>query len=235
MSRMIGAEKYGLSRHDVIGGNFRKWTAPTLNLTVAIVCKECNNGWMSDLETRVAPVISRMAMSSGGRFSLTTADIIALAAFGFKTTVIADFMNIDRKPFFLPSVRVEFGRFRRIPPRVQMWLGALTGTGVIGMCHSFYDQVRTGTLNGLELYVLTYGVASVIIQVAAFRWRRRRKGSIGDKLIQDPNMDAITPQLWPSRRTTIDWPLAHGLKAEQIETFSNRWRSMFLVRGGSSY
>ena len=42
----------------------RSWRVARAGVRVRLVCGECNNGWMSDLETRVKPVIEPLLEDS---------------------------------------------------------------------------------------------------------------------------------------------------------------------------
>lgn len=226
---ILGANKYDFQKIDHIEGTCLVWTSKSLNLKARVVCKDCNNGWMSDIENRRAkPVISEM-MKHSRPFSLSAHQLESLAIFAFKTFVVADHMMDDRKPFFSPALRSKFRISLAIPSRVQMWLAMASG-GAPAIAWSNYTQSRGGLLNGIEFYFFTYRIGPVVIQIAAHRWRRRNKGTSDNKLVQDPNMDSVSATLWPLSRNPIRWPLRAALGARDIEPFCKRWDSLFLQR-----
>lgn len=72
--------------------------APPLgNLEVKVVCKDCNNGWMSQLETAVAPVMLRL-------FDGTRVDRLAdqeretIARWAGKTAIVLSFATAEKWP-----------------------------------------------------------------------------------------------------------------------------------------
>lgn len=229
---LLGAQKYEMSFIDHLKDKHISWTAKSLNLKVPVVCKRCNNEWMSDIENEMAkPVLSKM-VSRGSPFVLSAEDRRSLAVFSFKTFVIHDHSVEDRKPFFSPAARSRFRLSLAIPPCVQMWAGMIRSDEPRGVCMANYRQVRQGILNGIEFYFLTYAVASIVIQLGAYRWRRRVKGTSDNKFVQDANMDSVTPLFWPPDGNAIMWPPGRMLDVDDIEPLRNRWNSLHLIRGG---
>jgi hypothetical protein len=57
---MPGEGSLTYTRQAVHGGPLRVWTNKELAIVARQVCKKCNNGWMSDLENRAKPVLTRI-------------------------------------------------------------------------------------------------------------------------------------------------------------------------------
>jgi hypothetical protein len=68
-----------LGRNDKV----KKWTGHTINTTVRAFCKSCNNGWMSDLESKAKPILEPML--TGTPKALGTSDQTLLATWVIKT------------------------------------------------------------------------------------------------------------------------------------------------------
>jgi hypothetical protein len=98
---------------------------------VKAVCADCNNGWMSDLETAVQPLLSGV-IRDGASMYFTRRDVTKLAAFTFKNAVIANYVNPEREPFFARAAREQFRATRQIPPDVHMWIAALSAATTTG-------------------------------------------------------------------------------------------------------
>src|SRR6266568_2576585 len=98
VNRLLGQHKYITYRKDIYRTNpipetYSQWITNGFNLRAKVVCKECNNGWMSDLEnTHAKPVITRMVLSQEKLF-LSEAERRSLAAFAFKVAVVADHLR----------------------------------------------------------------------------------------------------------------------------------------------
>ena len=50
----------------------RQWSAKPFKTTVKMVCASCNNGWLSQLESAVKPVIAPLIRGEGRRLPLRT-------------------------------------------------------------------------------------------------------------------------------------------------------------------
>src|SRR5258708_7315465 len=70
--RMFGERRYTITRKEP-DGRVLTWTLPELNAKTKVVCGDCNNGWMSELETQVKPIIGEM-VCSGAETTLPAQD-----------------------------------------------------------------------------------------------------------------------------------------------------------------
>jgi hypothetical protein len=64
----------------------RVWDAQMFSHTVRCVCADCNNGWMSELEDEVKPVLTPLLKNH--RTTLTRDDQILLATWATKTGLV---------------------------------------------------------------------------------------------------------------------------------------------------
>lgn len=54
-SRVLGPRKYNLHR-EMPDGRVLRWATKGLNEKAPVVCGDCNNGWMSDIEGELKPL-----------------------------------------------------------------------------------------------------------------------------------------------------------------------------------
>ena len=73
----------------------REWTSAELDFKVGRICKACNSGWMSDLETAVAPVVARM-INATGPILIKPSEQTILRFWLAKTTLVLDLMHGTR-------------------------------------------------------------------------------------------------------------------------------------------
>ena len=95
--KMFGRSRYTMRRTDP-DGSVRTWKLPHLSVKTKVVCGKCNNGWMSDLETKVKLIIGDMA----DKFADTILDdkvIATVAAWAYTKAIVADHSHSNRKPF----------------------------------------------------------------------------------------------------------------------------------------
>jgi len=193
----------------------RNWDSSGLNWKVNVVCEKCNNGWMSDIENDHAqPAMTELI---AGKLDIPIdqkrADSIAL--FGFKTAVVLDHLRRDNEPFFERSVRHEFRKSLTIPTNIRMWLtGFLTpGRGEI---NTLYGKGSPGPEKHLELYVCTYAVERLVIQIAAFKENGILRATSKNNFSAVPFCPKIDPGfVWP--------PVDILRNVDDFNSFSDRW------------
>jgi hypothetical protein len=96
--------------------------AKTFALVSRKVCGACNSGWLSDLETRVRPLMGRFAANSP--MTLTAAEQADLALWSVTAALIAMSLDPEANEFANPAIAHEIFRERRPPAGIDIWLGA---------------------------------------------------------------------------------------------------------------
>lgn len=97
------------------------WFARPFRITVTAVCKECNSGWMSDLEKEAAPILTPMIR--GARRALSEDDQATVALWSVKTAMMAAFTHLATSTF--RREQYKWVHQQRSPPRHhQVWLAA---------------------------------------------------------------------------------------------------------------
>ncbi len=104
---LFNSPGYNFSRFNIGTGGLKKWRLPTLDGKSRVVCRGCNNGWMSDLEARAKAAFSGM-IRDGTEICLLSRGIALLAAFAFKCAVVADHGDARGGPFFSSFDRYRF-------------------------------------------------------------------------------------------------------------------------------
>jgi hypothetical protein len=89
---------------DRYGQRMAEWDSPRLSLTINRVCKTCNTGWMSDLETETKPVLKPLIR--GKDRTLWTDHQTLLTAWLVKTSMVMEFTSdAEREPYYTPENR----------------------------------------------------------------------------------------------------------------------------------
>jgi len=84
----------------------RSWRVVGAGLTVRFVCAPCNNGWMSELENRVKPIVLRLLDNTGT--NLTVEEQTTLAAWAVKNAMVFEALRIGQPWFFSDGERNAF-------------------------------------------------------------------------------------------------------------------------------
>jgi hypothetical protein len=196
-----------------------------IDLTAKVVCKLCNETWLSDIEANHArPALTDLIL---GRLDIpvdkTRANDIAL--FAFKTAVVVDYMRRGL-PFFSRKLRYAFARSRSIPPDVHMWLARFLSEGRRGGL--LYRDWPEGTLGAtglrIKLYACTYAVGHFVFQVVSARY------TLGTPPFSpEPSFNGLAVPFWPAIPERFYWPPADVLRTKRdFDLFAERWRAIRL-------
>jgi hypothetical protein len=195
-----------------------------------VVCKPCNEGWMSDLEADARITLSGI-IRDAAPVSLLPRGIASLSAFAFKCAVVANHMNPQDEPFFRPYMRHRFKDSRWIPDGVQMWVAAFQGEyRASGIFNAYYAKPTISPLNDLDLYVFTFAAGHLAFQVLALKWRHlHRAGDMFPIIAPEDYWQKAAVQFWPTSGTPVCWPPSQYLDDESVKAFQDRFSTMIKV------
>lgn len=233
MGKLFPDERHMFRRQLAGDPEVKTWEAKELNLKAHVVCGECNNGWMSDLEAKQAqPAIKELILSDSPA-RLEAKRIGAIAAFGYKTAAVCHAMQRHDSPcfpkdVFSPSRLLKFRSSLTVPSGVQVWLSCVAAEDFRnGVVRLRYARSPVGSPNPFKLYACTFGVGRFLMQIVATEWtksyaRRRSIPVVG----QNPVWDDVAIPIWPLPNSTYDvtWPPRKQLRGEAVDAFSDRWR-----------
>jgi len=147
------------------------WGGKELNLKAKVVCETCNSGWMSDIENGEAkPALSPLIRDTSPRV-LPIRTLISIGIFLFKTSVVADHVGTGGDPFFTIEERHGFRETLRVPPGLSMWIGALEES-FRGTFKTLHVIPIAATENDFGLYVFTYVVGHLVLQLVGAKWAK---------------------------------------------------------------
>ena len=109
-------------------GDFQRWTQKGhLNITTGSVCQTCNNGWMSELEAKVGPIL--IPMIDGSAKTLAPEQQFYIVAWLTKCTMLFDSMSSGGKMFY-NKLDCAYFKEHLTPPvgSVGTWIGKYSGT-----------------------------------------------------------------------------------------------------------
>jgi len=109
------------------GTFYRQWVSDSLNWKAKVVCKTCNETWMSEIESKHAKPSMTDLIRLRWPLVIDEKRANSLAIFAFKTAVVFDHVARNRPPFFSRSARRQFRRHLAVPPMVRMWMAASSG------------------------------------------------------------------------------------------------------------
>lgn len=222
MRKLFKSKKFRFSQRDSAGKIVKQWSMPGIDLKTKVVCKPCNEGWMSRLETQHAePAMSDLIVGKDVVISESQAKSVAL--FAFKTAVVIDHMG-GGEPFYPTSARREFANSLTIPRNVNIWLAGLFPMSS-GRFNTFYSEIPFEPPRHLQLYICTFAAGHLVFQV------------VGRKYIEIPafrpvpGFDHLAIPIWPPIQQDIAWPLPSAIRYRNgFDKFSERWAAIQFVR-----
>jgi len=202
----------------------RSWRGTGFSHTIRTVCRPCNNGWLARLEARAKVVLTPPIL--GQPSNLGPAEQETTSVWAVKTAaVIAHVQRGVGTRAFIPAVTGGLYRDCAVPPGAKVFLAACVPTEVVDR-RDGYDtaRARISPLHHIPpddhlgyFAVLTVGALVLVV--------------IGQNADVPPRMDygsepEAVVQIWPSMRTTVAFPPAARLSADQINGLSwmvERW------------
>lgn len=126
------------------GPNGRKVTAKVIEITADTVCRECNHGWMSDLESKCAPILKPMLKGQPQGLDLERQTL--LAQWATKTAMTLDQTVPLAMRVFSPDEGKQLMDREMPPPGTGVQLGHYAGTGIF-LEFGHNDLYRTAVLD----------------------------------------------------------------------------------------
>lgn len=176
-----------------------KRNAAPFSDTVRSVCRECNNGWMSEVEGEAKTVLTELVR--GQRKVLGPARRKALASWIMKTTMVWQYSH--RPPtLFVPAEDYQWFYDRRVPPPcVAVWLGRNEETESIARYFCSLREFRGPENSGraIDAYVATMSIGKLsLLLVGEIGTSENRVELVGE-------WKAYFRRIWPAFRS-VAWP-----------------------------
>lgn len=195
--------------------------ASSIDTQLKVVCKTCNEGWMSNIEGVHAKPAMADLMLGKKNVQMNQLRANSIAIFMFKTALILDALAKDTSPFFSREIRHEFRKSHCIPANVRMWLNSFAPAGY-GEANVFYNGADLPSGKRLELYVCTFAVQHFVLQLVAMATDdpSLRGVSRSDEFLAVP--------LWPSIPADFVWPTDPIATFDDLNAFSDGWARLNL-------
>jgi len=228
LNRSFSVTKHQI-RYSATSGKSREYNTRKLKEKLAVVCHDCNSGWMSQITKRTkiafeAVIVERRPLC------ILPSGIALLAAFTFmKAAVGATDIAQNDEAFFTRAQRERFRKSLAVPEfGVRMWIGAFQGKALHG---GRFVPATLSTdepqLRGIEYFTFTYLVGHLVLQLLAGRFKdvRQRRHRPLPMLRPDPFWDEGCIQFWPPTNVSgITWPPAKYFDDSGLQDFIDRFK-----------
>jgi hypothetical protein len=200
----------------------REWNMPGLDMKTNVVCKVCNQTWMSDIEAAAKFAMTDLILGKPVA-EITAEQAAQIANFAFKTAIISDRMMNGH--FFDISVRYAFRKSLVIPSTVKMWLLGFQTDTFQGSLKSRNIYFPSQSLTDLALNVCTFFAGRFGFQVLAV------KTDVVGHVETVPMPKGLTFAFHPNIDAGICWPPTVLLKPEGFGDFAARWDRVHYTYG----
>ena len=232
---LLGSETTGFNfrYRDTETGLIKEWSAPTMHQKTNVVCKRCNQTWMSDIESSARLTLSNI-IRDGAPVSLLNQGITSLATYAFKCAVVANHMSFESsQPFFPSRVRYRFRETLQIPDGVFMWLAHFRGRAKYsGRFSALYGNPKLEQFRHLGFYIFTFVAGRLAFQVFACRWAKLHRAEKRFPGVVHPDRelwDGAAVQFWPRDGFPVVWPPKLYLGDDTLDQFRDRWEHTSVV------
>jgi hypothetical protein len=223
LMRLLGATKAGRVEAQRGRQVQKTWPASNAELKVGFVCASCNNGWMSDLENRVKPIVE--GLFGGELVTLDRSDQATLAAWAGKNAMVYEALRLEASWFFANSERQAMRESRQLPLRTSVWIAKCIEQASIFCSASDLGGVAKVSNGQVKAYVTTMGFGPLAIQVLSVKLPSSIPLNMPITADLRPGpWDQVAIQIWPIQAELVAWPASMGLSGELgLNTFSKRW------------
>ena len=195
-----GQQRFSATRRNIATGTLDNWKQSSLDRHCRCVCAACNNGWMSEIESRTKSILGNLiagkSIEWNSRNQRRLAVWVCLRMYIFESASGSRYRplstSVDRLNFKLNNQRVP-------PSNTIVWLGFLPSE----LAGSAYYRIDTSVSreedNGIGLQVLTGLVGKIAFQV--FQWRGMvpvlRGGQRAKSTILIKGWESRLIEIWP--------------------------------------
>jgi hypothetical protein len=194
-----GPGHYVLARDASEFASPRTWSQPAFNATVGVVCADCNNGWMSETETRARDNVAAMATGMG----VVELDIQAQVEIS-TWCVLRAFMNhFTGSLTYVPEAHLQQVFATGMPPtQAVVWLAAYSEPKEIASYRGIGGTPsEPGPLpKGANVYTATLSIGNMAFRV----FGHQMEGTF--RFATEGTFEGALLQIWPPMLGVAKWP-----------------------------
>ncbi|VEA73392.1 Uncharacterised protein [Serratia rubidaea] len=179
------------------------------SLTVSDVCGDCNNGWLSTLESEAKPILDYLI--NGRNYSLTRKDTCIISRWAIKTSMVRSLT--DKGINTIPPSHIEAIVNGLIPDNTMVYIGCYTNKN-----RYFTRHQRFMSADNDRIYITTLCINSLFIQVIGAETDKLHNTYDHNYLESLEISHGKIHPLHPLKHGGIKWPFKEKLKTGPNET-----------------
>jgi hypothetical protein len=202
----------------------QRFETDSMDWTAKVVCKACNEGWMSKIESDHAMWSLTPLITGEFNIPIDRERAQPISLFAFKTGVIMDHQQrLASGPFFSKRLRYAFRLHHTIPSNVNMWLCGYKNHRGNCQFKTGYTKSEFPSGNNFWMYICTCAIGHFVFQVVAVK-------QIGNLQFRPSTFESLAVPFWPAVPRDYVWPSLYALDGiEQFEAFADRWQTISIV------
>jgi hypothetical protein len=175
------------------------FTSRKQNVTVRRVCADCNNGWMSDLEVAVQPLL--LPWIDGQRTRMLYDEQQVMATWAIKTAMMLQYTPMYKAGMVIPGTQYDllFQRKTRPPDSVEVLIGleltepeaALFGLRRVDVAREHWTEALTPTFERYIGYEATLIAKGLVLKILG------HAGPTQIKMTKEVVTKSDLTQIWP--------------------------------------
>lgn len=151
-----------LSRIDIVS-HWRRHGRDATSTTRRIVCKECNNTWMSDLQNRAINVLAPLI--EGNEATCSDEDLDTVAAFAALFAICRQYLDLKATHAVSPMDLESFYQAKAPNDHWRIWMAPYSGTSWAKNAAHYTLHVDMTSGVRAYLYCVTFVVGKVALHV----------------------------------------------------------------------
>lgn len=183
----------------------KEWLTADSALKVKNVCSECNNGWMSQLESEAKPVLSPMIL--GGAVTLTATQQQKIAAWFTKCAMVFDSMG--KGEIFYDALDRHHLRNTSDPvlDSTRIWLGMYSEPNGIRASENHRTLMKTNlSRRPIKIHVFTMSIGHLVLQLTSLKMVHIEDLPESTLSTKGPPMIEALVLIWPANLQGVQWP-----------------------------
>lgn len=187
------------------------WPTPKPRLRVKRLCKNCNNGWMSRLESVAKPLFESILDQQFTAIDPSTQ--VILARWATKTAMVLEAIDSNRTWFYDEAERLIMCKTQTIPERTSVWIAnCVNYPNIYGAAKDLWTSPNN---TGAHAFVTTMGFGSLALQVVTIKVPPKIPAHVTLTYdVSEGPWDQTLAQVWPANQKTLSWPPRYGLNEE---------------------
>ena len=172
------------------------------------VCQNCNNGWMSKIESEMKPIVNSIHDEHFRVLDVPSQAVISVWA--IKTAMALESLYPEREYFYSEYDRQYLRRISAIPERTTIWIAKCVNQPNIYSTAKDLHTAQGG--NEVKAYLTTMAFGSLALQILSLKTPVEfpKETSITYDT-QDGPWNQTLLQVWPLSQYTQQWPPTYGL------------------------